>query len=96
MAALNGLKSKTATFLLKPEVIIVLFDGSFQRKALGKSWQKVTWVKLRKTIDQLHNDAPHDVRLYFVSFQVEDNDKSELKRLIHKCAGIYWDISQRS
>ena len=89
----NGIQSViTAAFLLDPEVIIVLSDGSFQRNALGKSWQKVTWLELRMTIDQLQKDAPHDVRLHFVGFQVDDKDKSELKRLVHKYDGTYRDI----
>ncbi len=89
----NGIQSViTAAFLLDPEVIIVLSDGSFQRNALGKSWQKVPWLELRMTIDQLQKDAPHDVRLHFVGFQVDDKDKSELRRLVHKYDGTYRDI----
>jgi len=89
----NGIQSViTAAFLLDPEVIIVLSDGSFQRNAHGKSWQKVPWMDLRRTIHQLQNDAPHNVRLHFVSFQVDDNDKSELRRLVHKYDGTYREI----
>ena len=89
----NGIQSViTAAFRFDPEVIIVLSDGSFQRNARGKSWQKVPWNELRKTINQLQNDAPRDVRLHFVGFQVDDNDKSELRRIVHQYKGTYRDI----
>ena len=93
----NGIQSViAAAFLLDPEVIFILSDGSFQRNAQGKSWQKVPWNELRKTIAQLQNNAPQDVRIHYVGFQVEDEDRSELRRLVHKYEGTYREIGQKS
>jgi hypothetical protein len=70
---------------MKPDVIFVISDGSFQWKPPG-SGGTIPWLELRKIIEGPLQEGAK-CKINFITFEAAEQDTKELKRLSQKTGG---------
>lgn len=86
----NGIQSVVrAAFSLdpQPDVIIILSDGAFWRTTSARAGERVPWEALTREIEQYQSVLTRPVRLHFIGFQMRDNDKAAINRLVRRYGG---------
>jgi len=70
---------------MKPDVLYVISDGSFQWKATGNI-DNIPWSDIKKILDGSLQEGQKCV-VNFIAFQPKDDDLKELKRLSSRTSG---------
>lgn len=70
---------------MKPDVLYVISDGSFQWKATGNI-DNILWSDIKKILDGSLQEGQKCV-VNFIAFQPKDDDLKELKRLSSRTSG---------
>ena len=75
-------------FQMEPDVIFLLSDADFQRYAAvtGKG-EEVPWDDVSDALRRLRREASKNVRVNFIGFQVRDDDRKEMRRLVRRTGG---------
>lgn len=69
-------------FLLEPDVIFLLSDGSFQRNLGDRKIETIPIPEIRQAIDALQKNLPTKAQIHFIGFEMKPEDKKELQRVI--------------
>ncbi|MEM9446730.1 MAG: hypothetical protein AAGA18_15415 [Verrucomicrobiota bacterium] len=81
----NGIESVLKqTFSWDPDVIYLISDGSFYR---GVGMQKVPYSEINQLITELQRGRNHLVKIHFIGFEMKDNERRELTRIISRTGG---------
>ena len=77
-------------FQMEPDVIFLLSDADFQRYAAGTGkGEEVPWDDVSDALRRLRREASKNVRVNFIGFQVRDDDRKEMRRLVRRTGGKY-------
>lgn len=90
----NGIEAALeVAYGLEPDVIFLLSDADFQRYAAGsRKSEQVPWDDVFDALRRLEKVARKEVRLNFIGFQVEDEDRKQMRRLVTRTGGKYRDF----
>ena len=90
----NGIEAALeVAYRLEPDVIFLLSDADFQRYAEGsRKSEQVPWDDVFDTLRRLEKVTRKEVRLNFIGFQVEDDDRRQMRRLVRRTGGKYRDF----
>ena len=75
---------------MKPDLLYVISDGSFQSKADGKN-KTIPWDEVKRVIDA-NFPKSLNCRINFITFQATKEDAKELKSLSTKSGGKFLEI----
>ena len=68
-------------------------EDDFQRYAEGsRKSEQVPWDDVFDTLRRLEKVTRKEVRLNFIGFQVEDDDRRQMRRLVRRTGGKYRDF----
>jgi hypothetical protein len=77
-------------FAMKPDLIFLLSDGSFQWRPTG-GIKDIPYDDLRDQLRDLEKTLPKKAALNFIGFAVDSDDEKEWKRLVRLTGGEYKD-----
>ncbi|MFZ9964786.1 MAG: hypothetical protein ACO3GO_06215 [Terrimicrobiaceae bacterium] len=69
---------------LKPDVIFIVSDGSFQSEQYPAG---IPWKELKKAIEKIEDDRGKPARINFIAFEPKDEDLKELRKLANASKG---------
>lgn len=85
-------------FQKEPDLVIIVSDGSFQR-SVGKGekaggQEEVTGADLRGAVGRLQKRLPEAAQIYFVGFEMEEEDRRDLQALARAYRGNLREIGK--
>lgn len=80
-------------FAMKPEVVFLISDASFQWRAGGGNGN-IGYDILDETMKRLHKAAGSDVKVHFLGFQPRQNDVAEWKKILRREKGEFRILEQ--
>ena len=69
---------------LKPDVVFIVSDGSFQSEQHPSG---IPWNELKKAIDQIKDESGKQARINFIAFEPKEEDFKELRKLANSSKG---------
>lgn len=79
-----------AAFELQPDVIFFISDGSFQSELHSS---QVPWEDVEEMIDEFEDEKGKLPKLNFIGFEMKDDDRKEMKKLVRKTDGQLKEMS---
>jgi hypothetical protein len=76
---------------MQPDVVFIISDGSFQWRPEGAIGD-IPWEEVSDALKGLDARADNKVRVHVVAFQVDPDDKAELRRLVGRTGGKLREI----
>lgn len=80
-------------FAMKPEVVFLISDASFQWRAGGGNGN-IGYDILDETMQRLHKAAGSAVKVHFLGFQPRQNDVAEWKKILRREKGEFRILEQ--
>jgi hypothetical protein len=75
--------------ILKPDVVFVITDGSFEWNASTKNRSRIPWDDVRQTSKLLKDSSGKPSKINFIAFQPDPEDFSELKKIAGSTGKAY-------
>lgn len=89
---INGLPPiLRAAFAMKPDVLFIMSDGSFERGRDGQN-EKVPYEELEALLAELEKGLPAKIPLNFVGFQMRADDKDFWQKMTRRTGGRLREI----
>ncbi len=77
-----------AAFQLKPDVIFVISDGSFERKSGGGGYgEKIPFPELDDALRALQKSMPEPVKINFIGVGMKPKNEGEIRRVMSRHSG---------
>jgi hypothetical protein len=76
-----------AAFDLRPQVIFLLSDGSYQRTPPGGGQETIPWEELEERVRVRQEELAEPARLHTIGFAVDERDRSGFRRLARHNGG---------
>jgi len=76
-----------AAFDLRPQVIFLLSDGSYQRTRPGGGQETIPWRELEERVQLRQDQLERPARLHTIGFAVDEDDRSGFRRLARRNGG---------
>jgi hypothetical protein len=82
----------TAAFAMKPDVLIVISDGDFQRTGGGERGSQVEWDEIKKLVRENQKNMEEPAKIFFVGFEMRPEHAREARSLASSTGGKLSEI----
>lgn len=86
------LKVLQQAFLMEPDVIFLISDGSFQRNSGGKGIETIPLSEIKNAIGDHQKNLSTPAVIHFIGFEMRPEDKRELQSIIRANKGRLREI----
>ncbi len=76
----------TEAFKLKPDLVYIVGDGSFQRG--GGGGEQISFEEINSTLKELQKSLPEPATINFIGVGMRDTNRKEMRRIISTQGGI--------
>lgn len=83
-----------AAFQMKPDLIFLLSDASYQRTMPGGGDSNVPWDELKREVRKLQDELSRPAVINFIGFSVDPEDAKEMGQFIRGNDGVYKEYEQ--